>query len=93
MNNIRGNCSFVTKVRNVENAGGKVALIVNNENSNVSRIIMSDDGTGKELTIPALLISLDDGLVIKNFFTKYQNDQETLNKVTLDINFEIVYSY
>jgi hypothetical protein len=53
---------------------------------------MSDDGTGKELTIPALLISLDDGQVIKNFFNKYQNDQETLNKVTLDINFEIVFN-
>jgi|LauGreDrversion4_2_1035121.scaffolds.fasta_scaffold310099_1 hypothetical protein len=53
---------------------------------------MSDDGTGKELTIPALLISLDDGQVIKNFFNKYQNDQETLNKVTFDINFEIVLS-
>lgn len=51
---------------------------------------MSDDGTGKELTIPALLISQEDGLIIKNFYTKYQNDHETLNKITLDINFEIV---
>jgi len=67
-------------------------LIVNNESSNVSRIIMSDDGTGKDLTIPALLISLEDGKLIKSFYEKYQNDIETLNKITLNINFEIVYN-
>lgn len=67
-------------------------MIVNNESSNVSRIIMSDDGTGKDLTIPALLISLEDGKLIKSFYEKYQNDIETLNKITLNINFEIVYN-
>ena len=54
----------MTKVRNVENAGGKVALIVNNDDMNISRIIMSDDGTGRDITIPALLVS-------KNFILAY----------------------
>lgn len=76
----------------MENAGGKVALIVNNNNNNISQIVMSDDGTGKDLTIPALLISMEDGSIIKNFYTKYQKDPETLNKITFDINFEIVYN-
>lgn len=51
---------------------------------------MSDDGTGKDVTIPALLISKSDGQIIKDFYKKYEKDQETLNKITFDINFEIV---
>ena len=80
----------MTKVRNVENAGGKVALIVNNDDMNISRIIMSDDGTGRDITIPALLVSKKDGQILKDFYSKNQNDVVTLNKISLNMNFETV---
>jgi hypothetical protein len=51
---------------------------------------MSDDGTGKDITIPGLLISVVDGNIIKEFWKKYKDDKATLSKITLDINFEIV---
>ena len=80
----------MTKVRNVENAGGKVALIVNNDDMNISRIIMSDDGTGRDITIPALLVSKKDGQILKDFYSKNQYDIVTLNKISLNMNFETV---
>ena len=53
----RGNCTFVTKVRNMEEAGVAVAIIVDNKEEGVNSIIMSDDGTGAGIRIPGLLIS------------------------------------
>ena len=42
----RGDCTFVTKVRNVEKAGANVALIGDNVVENSEVFIMSDDGSG-----------------------------------------------
>ena len=42
----RGNCSFVTQARNVERAGGALALIIDTLNEDISDLILSDDGTG-----------------------------------------------
>lgn len=54
----RGDCSFVTKTRNIARAGGALALIVdNNRYENIDNIIMSDDGSGAGLRVPAMLIS------------------------------------
>lgn len=33
-----------------------MAIIVDNENENITNIIMSDDGTGAGLTIPGVMI-------------------------------------
>jgi hypothetical protein len=53
----RGNCSFVTMVRNIERAGGALALIIDTKSENVSGVILSDDGTGAGIEIPAMLIN------------------------------------
>ena len=42
----RGNCTFVTKVRNVEKAGANVALIGDSVYEDSEIFIMSDDGSG-----------------------------------------------
>lgn len=63
----RGTCSFVTKVRHMEDAGVAVAIIVDNEEEEVDSIIMSDDGSGAGIRIPALLISKDDGAKLIQF--------------------------
>jgi extracellular elastinolytic metalloproteinase len=57
----RGTCSFVTKVRNIEKAGGSLAVIIDNTNEDVKNVIMSDDGTGTGIRIPAMLIGKKEG--------------------------------
>jgi len=66
----RGECSFVTKVRNIEKAGGSLAVIIDNSGYDVKDIIMSDDGTGAGIRIPSMLISERDGNILKEFLTK-----------------------
>lgn len=53
----RGDCSFVEKVRFMEEAGAGLGIIVDNAKENITRIVMSDDGSGAGLRIPAVLIS------------------------------------
>jgi len=57
----RGGCSFVQKVRNMEDAGVAVAIIVDTEKEGVNDIVMSDDGNGEGIRIPSLLINKEDG--------------------------------
>ena len=53
----RGDCSFVQKVRNMEDAGVAVAIVVDNSDEDINQIVMSDDGSGSGIRIPAMLIS------------------------------------
>jgi hypothetical protein len=57
----RGSCSFVTKVRNMQNLGAAVAIVVDNSDEDINEIVMSDDGTGAGIRIPSMLISKSDG--------------------------------
>ena len=52
----RGDCTFVTKVRNVEKAGANVALIGDNKLEDSEIFIMSDDGSGHSINIPSFFI-------------------------------------
>ena len=63
----RGDCTFVTKVRNMEDAGVAVAIIVDNVKEGVNQIIMTDDGSGAGIRIPSLLISEKDGNKLINY--------------------------
>ena len=63
----RGECSFVKKVRNIEHAGGALAVIIDNkEDERTEDVIMVDDGTGNGINIPSLLITKKDGEAIIN---------------------------
>lgn len=86
----RGNCSFVTKVHNVEKIFGRAAIIVNNNDDDVTKIIMSDDGNGEDITIPSVLINKKDGDIIKMFFVDNKNNQELLESVIISIIFDMV---
>jgi hypothetical protein len=57
----RGSCSFVTKVRNVERAGGHAAIVVDDKFEDVQYVVMSDDGTGSGIRIPSMLVGKSDG--------------------------------
>lgn len=74
----RGECTFVEKVRKIEEAGAGLAIIVDNKKEDVSKIVMSDDGSGAGLRIPSMLISYEDGQELINFMktsTKKERDQ------------------
>ena len=58
----RANCNFTVKVLNAQNAGAIAVIMVNNVAG--SPIIMG--GTDNTITIPAVMISIDDGLILKN---------------------------
>ncbi len=57
----RGECSFVQKVRNMENIGVAVGIVIDDHAETVENVLMSDDGTGGGIRIPSMLISNPDG--------------------------------
>jgi len=84
----RGNCTFVQKVKNVEAIGGRVAIIINNVEGDLN-VIMIDDGTGSDLTIPGVLIKKSDGDLIRKFVKENVNNSEIIEDIVLNINFEM----
>ena len=64
----RGECSFVQKVRNMENLGVAVSIIIDNRPEMIDEILMSDDGTGGGIRIPSMLIGTNDGDKLVNWF-------------------------
>jgi minor extracellular serine protease Vpr len=56
---VRGGCTFTTKIRNAESAGAVGVLVVNNVAGDPSA--MAHDGTSPFPTIPAAMVSKNDG--------------------------------
>ena len=55
-------CTFVQKVRNMQNAGAAVAIVVFDNRKNPDWLpIMSDDGSGAGIRIPSMMISKKSG--------------------------------
>ncbi|MFQ5856383.1 MAG: S8 family serine peptidase [Anaerolineae bacterium] len=75
----RGDCTFVTKVRNAQTAGAVAVIVVNNVAG--PPIGMADDGSGSDITIPTVMISQSDGDLIKGELPGVS--------VTLSMNIEI----
>jgi subtilisin family serine protease len=61
---IRGTCTFVTKIRNAQTAGAVAAVVYNNV-PNADPITMGDDGTGADISIPAVMVGNADGAMIR----------------------------
>lgn len=49
------------KVRNMENIGVAVGIVVDDWAENIEEVLMSDDGTGGGIRIPSMLIGKGDG--------------------------------
>ena len=84
----RGECTFVTKVRNIEKAGGSLAVIIDDTGAeNIHDIIMSDDGTGSGIRIPSMIISKKDGQLLKDFLLR--GEKELTYKASLSAEFVV----
>ena len=71
----RGECSFVKKVRNMENIGVAVAIIIDDNEDNIDNVIMSDDGTGGGIRIPSMLIGKNDGKKLIDFLKRASEEE------------------
>ena len=60
----RGTCSFSTKLRNVQAAGGVGAIVVNNV---AGSFVMGQDGTASQPTIPGFMVDPATGSTLKAF--------------------------
>ena len=83
----RGNCTFLTKTKHIEDVGGKVALIINNDPEDPREIFMISDNTLK-VSIPTVLIGKDDGEIIKKFW-KESIEKSITPEIIIAISFEM----
>lgn len=81
----RGNCSFVTKVRNIERQGVKLAIINDNQEEDAENLIMSDDGTGRSINIPSFIIGRKESAMIKDELSKKAGSQSVYIKAELEM--------
>ena len=70
----RGICDFTVKVRNAQNAGA-VGVIMVNRIPGEAPFLMSHNGLEPKPTIPAVMVSLEDGALIDD----HDGDSATLN--------------
>ena len=82
----RGECTFVTKVRNIEKLGVKLAIIVDDREEYSENLIMADDGTGHSINIPSFMVRKRDGNIIKDVVINNK-----AKKVYLKAELEIVH--
>ena len=77
----RGNCTFVTKARNIEKAGANVALIGDNIAEHSENKVMSDDGSGHSINIPAFLLRKKSA----DYFKEYkENGNSVIVKIAIE---------
>lgn len=84
--NLSGQCPFVQKARRAQFAGAKLLIIIDNIIQPVNSILLSDDGTGRDITIPSMLVHKNTGASLLKYLEKDQNKSE--NWVTLKAVFD-----
>lgn len=77
----RGNCTFVTKVRNVERAGANIALVGDSKIENSEVFIMSDDGSGHSINIPSFFVRKASADAFK---TAYAANERVIIKIDIE---------
>ncbi|CAG9316295.1 unnamed protein product [Blepharisma stoltei] len=86
----RGGCSFISKVRNAQNIGASAVLVFDNVDEDVTKHAIIDDGTGANIYIPSLLISKEDGEIIKRKIVENHGKNSNANYVSITISFEVL---
>ncbi|PAA59215.1 hypothetical protein BOX15_Mlig007367g2 [Macrostomum lignano] len=62
----RGGCSFMTKVLVAQEAGALAVIVYDNDAESDVHVSMVDDGTHREVALPAMFMSGKDGHTIKH---------------------------
>lgn len=84
----RGSCTFVKKVKNIEDYGIKLAIIADDRDEYTENLIMADDGNGHSITIPSFIINKKDADKIKEYLK--MNDTNS-NNVVIKASLEIAH--
>lgn len=58
------------KIRNMENIGVSVGIIIDDSDEDIENVIMSDDGTGGGIRIPSMLLGKTDGKKLIDFLKR-----------------------
>lgn len=82
-----GNCSFFEKVRNIENAGGHLAIIISETEDSVNGIFLSEEGLGSDITIPAILVSRKDGQKLADYYVRHPTKEDNRD-IRLEVQFQ-----
>ncbi|CAD8205619.1 unnamed protein product [Paramecium pentaurelia] len=86
----RGNCTFVTKVKNAQNAGYMLAIIGNhNDEPLESDFVMADDGHGYSVNIPSIFITLRDFNIMKEYATRKFYSENQDDQVFILVKFDV----
>ena len=83
-----GQCSIMEKINNIEQAGGHLAIIISDSDENINGIFVSDDGSGFDITIPAVLISSSDGRILANYYINHVHSHQDIKDIRLEVKFE-----
>jgi len=83
----KGLCNPTQKVKNIEEAGGHAAIIINDKDEPIEKMFLADDGNGGDISIPAVLISLNDGNKLINYYIDTKPDKN--NRIRLEIYFAL----
>ena len=83
-----GECNPFIKISNIEQAGGHLAIIVSDDNNIDEGIFISEEGLSSEITIPALLISKDDGQYIINYYKEHADSHSDIKDIRFEVKFE-----
>lgn len=59
----------------MENIGVAVAIIIDDTEENIDNVVMSDDGTGGGIRIPAMLVGKTDGKKLLDFLKRASDDE------------------
>jgi hypothetical protein len=65
----------VRKIRNIEEAGLSVGIVIDDSDEDISEVVMSDDGTGAGIRIPSMLIGKEDGKKLLKFLEGASNEE------------------
>lgn len=75
----RGDCLFLTKCINAENAGAVAVIVTDNDFANEYLLDMIGDDTGRVCNIPSLFLTWKDGLMIKKSIEKNNLNYAIIN--------------
>ncbi|CAK69088.1 unnamed protein product (macronuclear) [Paramecium tetraurelia] len=87
----RGNCTFVTKVKNAEKAGYQMAIIGNyNDEQMQYDFTMADDGYGYQVSIPSIFIKKKHFDILTKNAQSYKVEDPNDLKIMMLLKFDVV---